>query len=337
MRQKLSKLEINIPDLEKMEQNQFQSFKKQQETVIKIKNRIHIKVPENMCCPHCSCPDFSKNGFSFSKKQNIKKQKYICNNQYCKKQFRFDVGFKGLKVKVTPEIIAQVMQLYFTGESLRNIAILLNMQGVKIQHVTVLNWIKKYTRLMKVFLDQFTPQVSDKWMCDELYLKINGKPKYLFAMMDFETRFIIAYYITDSKKTHNANKLLQIARAKAQKPPKIFVSDGLLSYKKAFLQEYWSPIGYTKHLRVTWSHQNKWMNNRMERFNGTFRQRSKTLRCLKKTDSSFIDGFIIYYNFIRHHTGINATPAEKAGISIEGNKWITIIQNAEIERSDIWQ
>lgn len=39
----------------------------------------------------------------------------------------------------------------------------------------------------------------------------------------------------------------------------------------------------------------------------------------------------IYHNFVRPHMGLqNATPAEKAGIKVEGeNKWVTLIQNAK--------
>jgi hypothetical protein len=39
----------------------------------------------------------------------------------------------------------------------------------------------------------------------------------------------------------------------------------------------------------------------------------------------------IYHNFIRPHEGLNGeTPAEKAGIKVEGhNKWLTLIQNAK--------
>ncbi len=51
---------------------------------------------------------------------------------------------------------------------------------------------------------------------------------------------------------------------------------------------------------------------------------------LKKDDSPIITGMQIHHNYIRTHMGINnETPADKAGIKIEGNnKWITLIQNA---------
>ena len=325
-RQKLSELEFDIPDLEKQKQIKKTVFKKEQ-TIIKIENKIYIKAPENASCIFCDSTDFKKHGVRHNKQHDV--QTYWCKT--CKRKFSFNVGFA--KTKVSPQIISQAMQLYFTGESLRDISRFLKMQGIQISHSGVYNWIKKYIKLMKVFLDQFTPQVSDHWRCDEIYVKIKGNPKYLFVLMDDETRFILAYYIADTKKTSPANRLLHMARMKAQKKPKIFTTDGLLSYKKAFLQEYWSPIEPCKHVRVTYSDGTKWMNNLMERFNGTFRQREKTFRSLKKMDSVIIDGFMIYYNFIRFHTGINDVPSNLAGIYIEDNKWITLIQNAEMERN----
>lgn len=46
-----------------------------------------------------------------------------------------------------------------------------------------------------------------------------------------------------------------------------------------------------------------------------------------------IDGMRIYYNFIRSHMALDGkTPAEACGIEVKGkNKWITLIQNANVE------
>jgi len=81
------------------------------------------------------------------------------------------------------------MQLYFSGESLRNTQKFLALQGVKVSHVAILTWIRKYVALMARYLDQIQPQVSDVWRADELYVKVKGDMKYLFAIMDDETRF----------------------------------------------------------------------------------------------------------------------------------------------------
>lgn len=43
------------------------------------------------------------------------------------------------------------------------------------------------------------------------------------------------------------------------------------------------------------------------------------------------DGMKVHYNHVRKHDSIHKTPAEAAGISVEGrNKWKTIIQNSSL-------
>lgn len=42
---------------------------------------------------------------------------------------------------------------------------------------------------MESYLDRIVPNVGDKWRADELYLKVKGNTKYLYALMDVDTRF----------------------------------------------------------------------------------------------------------------------------------------------------
>lgn len=74
-------------------------------------------------------------------------------------------------------------------------------------------------------------------------------------------------------------------------------------------------------------------NNKMERFNGEFRDREKVTRGLKKVDSVMFDGYQIFHNYIREHMGLDGkTPVEACGIVVKGNdKWKTLIENASAE------
>ncbi len=71
-------------------------------------------------------------------------------------------------------------------------------------------------------------------------------------------------------------------------------------------------------------------NNKMEKLNGEVRDREKTFRGLKRTDTPILKEYQIFHNFVRPHEALDGkTPAEVAGIKVEGeNKWITLIQNA---------
>ena len=78
-------------------------------------------------------------------------------------------------------------------------------------------------------------------------------------------------------------------------------------------------------------------NNKMERFNWTFRDREINFRGLKKSDTSIIDGMKIYYNYTRKHMELkDKTPDEASNIKVEGiNKWIILIQNMSLCNYDI--
>jgi len=185
--------------------------------------------------------------------------------------------------------------------------------------------------LMQKYLDQVTPQLSDVWRADELYVKIRGDMKYLFALMDDETRFWIAQEVADSKKNHDARKLLRVASEVAGKKPATFITDGLASYHEAYLKEYWTARKdtRTKHVREI-KMSGEVHNNKMERFNGEVRDREKVMRGLKKKDTAILTGYQIYHNYVRPHEALDGkTPADLCGIEVKGkNKWMTLIQNA---------
>lgn len=78
-------------------------------------------------------------------------------------------------------------------------------------------------------------------------------------------------------------------------------------------------------------------NNVVERLHGTVRERDKVMRGLDndETARTFVEGFRIYYNFIRPHMALNGlTPAEKAGINLQlgQNKWLSLIKQSVISR-----
>jgi putative transposase len=130
-------------------------------------------------------------------------------------------------------MVTSAMQLYFTGESLRNVQKFLKLQGLEITHVSIYNWIRKYVGLMKSCLQKITPNVADAWRADELYLKVKGNPKYRQnPLMDDQTRFWIAQQVSDNKYTSNIRPLLQNARELANKRPNTFITDGAPFYGK---------------------------------------------------------------------------------------------------------
>ena len=275
-------------------------------------------------CLYCRSSNIKKFEVRKNKSGNI--QRFRCID--CGKTFSVNIGFE--KMKHNPQAITSAMQLYFSGESLRNTMKSLKLLGVEVSHQTVYLWIKKYVRLMTSYVEKIVPNVSDTWRADELWVKIRGDMKYLFAMLDDETRFWIAQEVAETKITHDARTLFRMSKKLMGKQPKTIITDGLRSYQDAYKKEFWTLKGpRTEHIREI-SFRGKHENNKMERFNGEIRDREKTMRGLKTEDTTILSGYQLFHNYIRPHEALEGrTPSEACGIKIEGkNKWLTLIQNA---------
>lgn len=270
-------------------------------------------------CQYCGSPEIVKDGLRHNKHGDL--QVYLC--RACNHHFTLNLGFKGMRA--TPQIITSAMQLYFTGESFRNVQKFLKLQGVNVSHVAVLKWVKKYTALMTQYLEQIKPNVSDTWRADEVYVKIAGNMKYLFAMMDDQTRFWIAQEVAETKSKHDARQLFIQARRVTGKQPAKFITDGLPTYSVS-AKRLFPKAEHIRHITLKGDRN----NNKMERMNGEVRDREKVMRGLKQDQTFVLKGYQLYHNYIRPHEALaGKTPADACGINIEGNnKWLTIIQNA---------
>lgn len=185
-----------------------------------VKKEVVIQPINSVVCRYCNSENIVKKALRKNKQSII--QRFLCKD--CGRRFSFNIGFD--RMHTSPQMITSALQLYFTGESFRNIQKFLKLQGVKIIHVAIYKWIKKYVTLMKAYLDKITPNVADAWRADELYLKVRGNPKYLYAVMDDQTRFWIAQQVADNKYTANIRPLFAHAKEIAGKRPNTMITDG---------------------------------------------------------------------------------------------------------------
>jgi putative transposase len=289
-----------------------------------IRKEIIIQPITTLSCHYCNSENIVKKAIRYNKYNDM--QRYLCKD--CGKRFSFNIGFE--KMRTTPQMITTSIQLYFTGESFRNIKNFLKLQGVNISHVTVYKWLGKYISLMNTYLEKIKPNVGQAWRTDELYLKIKGNTKYLYALMDDETRFWIAQQVAETKNTADITPLFSKGKEIAGTRPNTLISDGAPNFHTAFNRELytnkWPRTRHINHIRMQGDHN----NNKMERMNGEIRDREKTMRGLKKVDTTILTGYQIFHNYMRPHEALDGeTPAERCGIKVKGeNKWLTLIQNA---------
>ncbi len=281
-------------------------------------------------CKFCNSGNLKKDGIRKCKKGNV--QRFKCLD--CKKRFSDTIGFE--KMKYNDIAITRSLTISCGGLSYRDIADHFEQEGISVSHVTVYNWIKKYGNITSEYMKGIVPRVSETWRTDEIFIKISGEMKLQYTMMDHSTRYMITKLIANTKGTENVTPMFREAMMIAGKIPTTLISDGAANFHEAWKDNYkaknflWKDTEHIRHIHMKGDRN----NNRMERLNGTIRDREIAFRGIKKMSSPFFDLFQVFYNCTKKHGGLDGnTPASKAGIEIEGmNKWKTLIQNASLNQ-----
>ena len=286
-------------------------------------------------CKFCRSDKIKKRGVRKNKSGII--QRFKCGA--CGKSFTANFGFRYRRY--SPEIVSEAIHLYYSGMSSYAIADALKIRGIDVTSSAIRKWVERYSRIASLYTDSLTPDVGNWYRGDEVWVKIDGKKHYLFATMDDDTRYWLAGELADSKDKHDADNIFRMTKAAAGgKNPSVLITDKLPAYRKAARKIF----GNGTYHKCDAGIRSKRMgpnggtgrnfhpsNNKMERLNGTIRDREKTFRGLRSPHTSVFNGMKVHYNHCRKHDAIKKTPAEAAGISVEGrNKWKTLIQNSSL-------
>lgn len=281
-----------------------------------------VSVPsinESIECKKCKTEQIVKDGKRYNKSGLI--QKYLCRN--CGYRFIINVGFE--HSKKNPKIICAAIDLYFKGVSLRKVSDhIKQFYGVEVANTSVLRWIQKFAREVSPFVDSLKPtNLSGVYHVDEMVVHVRreeiakGNFQWLWNLMDDTTRFWISSKISQRREVADARAVFKDAKSKTISA-KAIIHDGLGSYDEAFRKEYYtlrSP--QVKNIRSI-SVRNEGLNSRVERLNGTMRDREKVMRGMNTRESAqkIIEAMRIHYNFCREHSKLGMTPAENAGIKL---------------------
>ena len=287
-------------------------------------------------CKYCKSDRIGKKGTRKNKSGVV--QLYKCHK--CKKVFSGNFGFRYRRY--SPAIVSEAIHLYYSGMSSYAIADLLEARGIDVTSSAIRKWVDRYSKIAHLFTDSLNPDVGNWYRGDEVWVKVDGKKHYLFATMDDDTRYWLAGELADSKDKHDADNIFRMTKAHAGgKNPSVLITDKLPAYQKAARKIFGNKtyhkcdagirskrIGPSGKVSGANFHPS---NNKMERLNGTIRDREKVFRGLRSSHTPVFDGMKVHYNHVRKHDAIKKTPAEAAGISVEGrNKWKTLIQNSSL-------
>ncbi len=266
------------------------------------------------------------------------KQRYYCKD--CGHKFSEETLLK--KAKYNPEIITLTLDLYFSGLSLRKIARNINDHfNMELNYSTIYTWIQRYIPVISEYVNSLAPQLSESWHADELFVKMKGGKPYkgntgiafLWNIMDRKTRFLLASKLSEARDKNGAILAFKeaIKNANDNVPDRIY-TDSLKVYKEGILESYDNLPAFKQpnHVAKCGIGKPHKSNNRIERLNGTLRERVKVQRGWKSMDTPIAEGQRIQYDFVKPHMALEGqTPAERAGINVAGkNKWMDLLQFA---------
>lgn len=273
-------------------------------------------------CDRCGSIRTMKYGKSGSK------QAFYCKD--CHRKFRESSLLK--KARFDPKFVTLCLDLYFSGLSLRKIArTVASHFNIDVDFSTIYRWIAKYVPMVSEYVNTLAPQLSKTWHADELFVRVRGgthqgrQVGFVWNIMDRETRFLIVSKLTTTRTAIDTVAAFEDAEQNAHgiKPDVVF-TDSLRHYGSGM--KVFPNAKRIENCGIAKSEN----NNRIERLNGTLRERVKVQRGWKTAKTPIAEGQRIQYNFVKPHMALEGkTPALAARVNVDGkDKWLTLLKEA---------
>ena len=270
-------------------------------------------ITTKILCPDCDSPDVVKHGF-----QNGQ-QRFRCKP--CGNRFRYNGKPQGRQLQ-SEHIGAAVRKFYKqiaeTMEKRHDIP--------EPSKRAIYQWVKAYTdtAVAESRKPQYRAHTGDTWVADEMQVVVGGEKYWHWNVMDADTRYVLASYLTTERTTRAGTEVMRRAKLAAANEPKVIKTDRLSSYDGAIDRVF--PLA--KHVKAD-GIQAEVNNNMSERLQGSYRSRTKTLRGLdsRETGQRYLDGWTLTYNNFRDHEGADGEPpAVKAGVKLPYDEWADVVR-----------
>ena len=268
-------------------------------------------------CPYCASASVVKNG----KRSGY--QRFKCKG--CDKSFSDTGAVHGRKASA--DQIGAAIRMFYSGMSYKQIGeSMADMYDIpEPSKQTVYAWVKEYTDRASATLEGYPAKTGRHWVADESSVDVGGEQMWNWNVMDDETRYVLASHLSAHRDKKAAIATMQKAKLAAGEPPETIKTDHLKAYDQAIKEVF----PKTRHVKAKGMTSVVLNNNKSERLQGTFRQRTKTLRGLDRmeTGQRYLDGWVITYNLFREHEGIDyKTPGEVAQVDAPFSEWADVVQ-----------
>jgi len=282
-----------------------------------------------MNCKYCNSENVTKKGIRHNK------QTYKCKD--CGHIFVANGKFS--RMRNDKNLVVAALNFYYDGLSLRKAQRNLEqIFGEKVSQVTILNWLKRFSRLVKEYMVTQVPQLSGLWHEDETMLQCKGRSIWFWEMIDEDTKFMVASHISDTRSMEDTIAIFQKGFDQSKVRPKAVFVDGSHVYSSAFTKVFWTMRKDTRpELVQRVGIRARETNNIVERLHGTLKDRTRPMRGLKSFESTklLLEGYSVHYNCVRPHQSLGGkTPAQAARMEVPSN-WRGLIDQAIKQEAEL--
>ena len=277
-------------------------------------------------CVFCKSSNYVKKGYRKTEHRG-KIQRYYCKE--CRKNFTNDEGF--YRMRHADKTITLSVDIFISNLSSRKMRNqLLRHFDTKVSHITILDWVRKYTLKVNKFIEKLGYNLGDSFYADETEIQREGKLDRFWACIDWDTRLITGYHYSLNGSITQAQVFIKKSIAKGK--PKFIQTDGALFYPKAFQKLFYSNKigGLTIEHKIQNYQKSRIHNYKIETVFMKIKDRVCDFRGFKGLWSApiLMTALVIQHNFIELHSGTNETPFERAGVEINlgDNRWLDLIK-----------
>lgn len=165
---------------------------------------------------------------------------------------------------------------------------LLAERGIVVSYETIRQWSRKFGQAYATQLRRCRAHPGDKWHCDEVFLKINGKQHYLWRAVDQHGN-VLDILVQSRRNKAAAVKFFRKLLKGCQYVPRVIITDKLGSYEAA-KKDVMPSVEHRRHTRL---------NNRAEHSHQPTRQRERSMRRFKSAGHA--QRFLSAFGPIREH------------------------------------
>ncbi|NQW22678.1 MAG: IS6 family transposase [SAR202 cluster bacterium] len=174
------------------------------------------QIPENVInqaqpiCPECSASDIIKYG--------TRKGTQVYKCKPCDKKFTANGAMPGRRIP--PDQVGDAIGMFYDGLSYRDIQRRMQTRyGFTPSTATLYEWVRDYSRRGREFVDSFKAETGDKWVADEMMVKVDGHNVWLWNVMDADSRYLLSTHISKTRTIRDAETLFRKAKNRSTHPP----------------------------------------------------------------------------------------------------------------------